>query len=86
MKLFTFVENLALQFPKTKPIAIFISFLILFDVHKAKLFCSGKPIFIGLKIGCGLHHMGAILVLSQANLCRVEFIVLVAQLNLKVSY
>ena len=38
-----------------------------------------------MKIRCGLHHIGVILVFSQANICRLGLIVRVAQLNLKVS-
>ena len=41
--------------------------------------------FIDLKIQCRLHYIGVILVLSQGNICRLEFIVRVSQLNLKVS-
>ena len=49
MNLFGFVENLALEFPKTKPIAIsFLCKVILSGIHKGESFCSSKPTFIGL--------------------------------------
>ena len=57
-----------------------------FLVHKGELFCSREPTFIDLKIWWGLHHIGVILVLSQGDICRLEFILRVAQPDLKVSY
>ena len=41
---------------------------------------------LAVKILCGLHHIGVILVFSQANICRLGLIVRIAQLNLKVSH
>ena len=43
-------------------------FVIFSDAGKREVFCSCKATFMGLKIRCGLHHVGVILVLSQQNL------------------